>query len=261
MKTRSTATAAFLSMALMGWAAGAAAQTATPPDEPRSPKVREPHSQTEEAKRVHEAADVFADIMKAPDSAIPQNLLDKAEAVAVFPNVIKAAFVVGGQYGNGVMSVRNRETGTWSPPAFLKLAGGSWGAQIGGESADIVLLVMNRRGVDKLLQSQFKVGGEAEASAGPVGRRAEASTDIQMRAEILSYSRSRGLFAGISLSGASIHEDINDNEDFYGQRLHTREIVLAAAPPKPSAPQAVAAWRNTLNQYSVAATSGRKDDK
>ncbi len=246
MRTNSRRAIAALAMVMLGWAAGARAQTT-------------PRSQSEEAKRVREAAEAFAAVMKAPDNAIPEGILNKAEAIAVFPNVIKAAFVVGGQHGNGIISVRNRETGTWSPPAFLSLTGGSWGAQIGGESADIVLLVMNRRGVDKLLQSQFKIGGEAEASAGPVGRRAEASTDIQMHAEILSYSRSRGLFAGISLSGASVHENINDNEDFYGKRLHTREIVLAPAPPRPAVPEAVAVWRNTLNEFSLAATSGRKD--
>jgi lipid-binding SYLF domain-containing protein len=248
MRTHSTATIAVLSMVLMGWAVGARAQA-------------ESRSQSEEARRVREAAAVFTDVMKAPDHAIPQAILDKAEAIAVFPNVIKAAFVVGGERGHGIISVRNRATGTWSEPAFLTLTGGSWGAQIGGESADIVLVVINRGGVEKLLQNQFKVGGEAEASAGPVGRRASASTDIQMHAEILSYSRSRGLFAGVSLSGASIHEDIDANDAFYGRRLHTGEVVLAASAPKPLVPMAVAAWRETLNGYSVAATSGRRDDK
>jgi lipid-binding SYLF domain-containing protein len=232
-------------MALLGWAAGAQAQTDT--------------RQSNEAKRVREAATVFTDVMQAPDHAIPQAILDKAEAIAVFPNVIKAAFVVGGERGHGIISVRNRATGAWSEPAFLTLTGGSWGAQIGGQSADLVLVVMNQRGVDKLLQNQFKIGGEAEAAAGPVGRRASASTDIQLHAEILSYSRTRGLFAGVSLSGASIHEDIDANNDFYGQRLHTTEIVRASTAPTAVVPQAVATWRETLNQFSLAATSGRKD--
>jgi lipid-binding SYLF domain-containing protein len=248
MRTKSRAFIAVLSMVLMGWATGARAQTET-------------RAQSDEAKRVRDAAVVFTDVMRAPDHSIPQAILDKAEAIAVFPNVIKAAFVVGGERGHGIISVRNRVTGTWSEPAFLTLTGGSWGAQIGGQSADIVLLVMNERGVDKLLQSQFKIGGEAEAAAGPVGRRAGASTDIQMGAEILSYSRSRGLFAGVSLSGTSVHEDIDANDAFYGQRLHTREIVLAATAPHPVVPQAVANWRQTLNEYSLAATSGRKEEK
>jgi lipid-binding SYLF domain-containing protein len=250
MRTNSRTVVAVLSVALLGVSAAARAQTDTP--------RQSPPAQSEEAKRVREAATVFAEVMRGPDSSIPQALLDKAEAVAVFPNVIKAAFIVGGQHGNGIVSVRDRKTGTWSAPAFLRLTAGSWGAQIGGQSADIVLLIMNRRGVEKLLQSQFKLGGEAEVAAGPVGRRAEASTDVQMRAEILSYSRSRGLFAGVSLSGAAVQEDMNDNEDFYGRRLHTREIVLSETPPTPMVPQAVATWRETLNEFSLAATSGKK---
>lgn len=251
MRTGLKTAAALLSLALLGWATTASAGT-------------EQRAQSDEAKRVREAATVFADIMRAPDRAVPEAILGKAEAIAVFPNVIKAAFVVGGERGKGIISVRNRTTNTWSAPAFLTLTAGSWGAQIGGQSADIVLIIMNRRGVDKLMQNQFKIGGEAEASAGPVGRRASASTDIQMHAEILSYSRSRGLFAGISVSGASVHEDIDANEAFYGQRFHTREVTLGTARPTPVVPQAVAAWRDTLNKYALserAATSGRKDDR
>jgi lipid-binding SYLF domain-containing protein len=207
---------------------------------------------------------VFSEIMNAPDHAVPQAILDRAEAVAVFPNVIKAAFVFGGERGKGIISVRNRETNTWSAPGFVTITAGSWGAQIGGQSADIVLVVMNRRGVEKLLQDQFKVGGEAEAAAGPVGRHVSAATDAQLHAQILSYARSRGLFAGVSLSGASLHEDIDANEAFYGQRLHTREVVTGAVRPSPAVPQAVAAWRGTLNKYFLsdrAATSGRKEDR
>lgn len=220
----------------------------------------ESRSASEEAKRIREAAQVFAEIMRAPDSAIPQAILDKAEAVAVFPNVIKAAFVFGGQRGKGIISVRDRATNTWSAPAFLTLTGGSWGAQIGGESADIVLMITNRRGVEKLMQNEFKIGGEAEAAAGPVGRHASAATDIQLQAGILSYSRSRGLFAGVSLSGASVHEDIDANDAFYGQRLHTQEITLQHRAVA-AVPQNVAFWRDTLNRYFLsdrAATTGRK---
>jgi SH3 domain-containing YSC84-like protein 1 len=250
MRKRASATVAVL-CAVLSWAASVAAQSAD-------------RTMSDEARRVREAATVFTEVMTAPDKAIPQKILDNAYAIAVFPGVFKAAFVFGGERGKGVISVRNRVTNAWSAPGFLTLTGGSWGAQIGGQSADIVLVVMNPRGAEKLLQSQFKIGGEAEASAGPVGRQAAASTDIQMHAEILSYSRSRGLFAGISLSGASVREDIDANDAFYGRRLHTREIALGQVRPTPTVPQAVAAWRDTLSRYFMAdraATTGRKDDR
>jgi SH3 domain-containing YSC84-like protein 1 len=217
-------------------------------------------AQSDEVKRVRMAAEAFQEIMQAPDNAIPQAILDKAEGIAVFPNVIKLAIGFGGERGKGVLSVRDRRTGTWSAPAFLTLTGGSWGAQIGGQSADIVLVIMNRRGLESLMKSEFKIGGEAEASAGPVGRRAAASTDAAMHAQMLSYSRSRGLFAGVSLSGASVHEDIDANDALYGRRLHTEEIALHNATRR--APQVVAVWRDTLDKYFMgdrAATSGKKD--
>jgi lipid-binding SYLF domain-containing protein len=218
-------------------------------------------AQSDEVKRVRMASESFQEIMQAPDRAIPQAILDRAEGIAVFPNVLKVAMAFGGEHGKGVISVRNRETNAWSAPAFLTLTGGSWGAQIGGQSADIILVIMNRRGLESLMNSEFKVGGEAEAAAGPVGRRAAADTDAAMRAQILSYSRSRGLFAGVSLGGASVHEDVNANESFYGRRLHTREITLEGRTRR--APQAVAEWHHTLDKYFMAdraATSGKKDE-
>ena len=232
---------------VLGFSAGAVAQ--------------QPEDRSDEAKRVRMAAEAFREIMQAPDKAIPQAILDRAEGVAVFPNVIKLAMGFGGERGKGVLSVRNKETNTWSAPAFLTLTGGSWGAQIGGQSADIILVIMNRRGLESLMKSEFKIGGEAEASAGPVGRRAAASTDAAMHAQILSYSRSRGLFAGVSLSGAAVQEDIDANQNFYGARLHTEEIALHGKTQ--AAPQIVAVWRNTLDKYFLsgrAATSGKKDD-
>jgi SH3 domain-containing YSC84-like protein 1 len=250
MRTKITSAAAGLLLVLT-WTASAYAQA---PETTRA--------SSDEAKRVREAAQAFQSVMHAPDNAIPQAILDKAEGIAVFPNVLKLAMGFGGERGKGVISVRNRETNTWSAPAFLTLTGGSWGAQIGGESADIILVVMNRRGLESLMNSEFKLGGEAEAAAGPVGRRAAASTDAAMHAQILSYSRARGLFAGVSLSGASVHEDMDSNEAFYGNRLHTREITLEGATK--TAPQVVAVWRNTLDKYFMsdrAATSGRKDEK
>lgn len=185
-----------------------------------------------EAERVREAAAVLGELASAPDRAIPRTVLERAEAIAVFPSVKKAGFVVGGQWGRGVISVRGTD-GQWSAPAFLRLAGGSFGAQIGAQEVDLVLVIMNKRGVDNLLRNEFKIGGEASATAGPVGREAGASTDIQMRAEILSYSRSRGLFAGATINGASIAEDKDANARFYGQPLGSRDVVggKVSAPP------------------------------
>ncbi len=212
---------------------------------------------TKDAQKVKNATAVLNEIMATPDKAIPSAILDKAVGIAVFPDVLKAAFLVGGEYGYGILSEKEAN-GRWSKPAFLKLKGGSWGAQLGGESTDLVLVVMNRKGLDDLMQDQFKIGGEAEAAAGPVGRNAQAATDVQLRAEILSYSRSRGLFAGISLSGASISEDIDANQRFYGNRYHTREIVAENLAKRGEAPVLVAAWRNTLDKYLAGpvATSG-----
>jgi len=219
--------------------------------------------QSDEMKRVREASQAFQEIMGAPDNAIPQAILDRAEGIAIFPNVIKAALGFGGERGRGIITVRNRATNGWSAPAFLTMTGGSWGAQIGGSSSDIVLVIMNRRGVESLMRSQFKLGGEASAAAGPVGRRAAASTDAAMHAQILSYSRSRGLFAGVSLSGAAVTEDMDANESFYGQRLHTKEIALDNMVPNRRTPQVVAVLRQTLEKYFDSgrrATSGRKED-
>lgn len=179
---------------------------------------------TDEVDRVKDAATVLTELATAPDRAIPRAVLERAEAIAVFPGVKKAGFVVGGQWGRGVISVR-QAGGTWSPPAFLRLAGGSFGAQIGAQEVDLVLVVMNRRGVENLLRNEFKIGGEASATAGPVGREASASTDIQMRAEILSYSRSRGLFAGATINGASVAEDKDANARFYGRPFTSQDVV------------------------------------
>jgi len=203
-------------------------------------------AQSREATTVSNAATVFDEIMSAPDRGIPQAILDRAEAIAVFPGVLRAAFIFGGQRGRGVISVRNRANNTWSAPAFLTITGGSWGAQIGGQSIDLVLVIINRRGVDNLLKNQFKIGGEASAAAGPVGRSAEASTDVLMRAQILSYSRSRGLFAGIAVNGSSVHEDIDANERMYGTRLNSRDIGLDR---RGGSPAAISAWRETLRKY------------
>jgi SH3 domain-containing YSC84-like protein 1 len=208
-------------------------------------------AQSNQADRVREAAAVLDEIMAGPDKAVPQSVLDNAEAIAVFPSTLKAGLLIGGQRGRGIISVRDRSRLQWSPPAFLTLTGGSIGPQIGGQAVDVVLVVMNRRGLENLLQNQFKLGGEASAAAGPVGRDAEASTDIQLRAQIFSYSRSRGLFAGISLKGSAIRQDQDSNETFYGNPLRTRDIVLdGKAPPQSGAE--TARWRSTLEKYAPA---------
>jgi lipid-binding SYLF domain-containing protein len=207
-------------------------------------------SDSDETARVRKAAEVLDEIMAARDSSIPTSILSKAEAIVVFPSTIKGAFIVGAQRGRGVISVR--EKGTWSNPAFLTITGGSFGLQIGGQELDIVLVVMNRKGLENLLQNQFEIGGEASAAAGPVGRDTSASTDIQFRAEMLSYSRSRGLFAGVSLRGASIRQDQDANERFYGSRFRTRDVVLDGKAVKPLSADAVTNWQQALAKYAPA---------
>src|SRR5688572_23928619 len=196
-------------------------------------------AQSDEADRIKEAGVILGEIMAAPDKAIPASVLEKAEAIAVFPSTIT---IVGAQRGKGIISVRDRTKGTWSSPAFLTLTGGSVGFQIGGQAVDIILVVQNRRGLENLLQNQFEIGGEAAATAGPVGRDAAASTDIQLRAEILSYSRSRGLFAGISLKGAAVRQDQDSNQKFYGSRFRTRDVVLDGKATMPQSSEAINDW-------------------
>jgi SH3 domain-containing YSC84-like protein 1 len=206
-------------------------------------------AQEAESARVNDAATVFSEIMEAPDAGIPKSVLDKAEAVAIFPGVIRAGFAFGGQWGRGIIAVRDQKTGTWSAPVFLTIAGGSFGAQIGAQSIDLVLVVMDQSGVQRLLGNQFKIGGEASATAGPVGRNAEASTDIQMRAKILSYSRSRGLFAGVALNGSTLAADADANGRFYGQRLGSRESIAANA-KRTDLPESVARLTALLKRYA-----------
>src|SRR5262245_6280455 len=167
------------------------------------------------AKDAQKASDVFTEIMNVPDKGIPQGLLDKAEAIGVF-EVLKAGFIVGGRSGHGVIS--RRVTGGWSAPALYNLNGGSFGLQIGGAKVDLVLLFMNTGAVDALMKDKFEIGGEGSAAAGPVGRSASATTDAQLKAQILSYSRSKGLFAGLELKGVAITPDNNDNEPVYGMK-------------------------------------------
>lgn len=198
-----------------------------------------------EEDRVKDAGRVITEILNVPDD-IPQDLLDKAECVVVFPSVLKAAFIVGASYGRGVMMCRTGSNfnGPWGAPSMMALEGGSFGLQIGGEATDFVLLVMNDRGANGILSSKVKLGGDASVAAGPVGRSASAETDASLRAEILSYSRARGAFAGVSLEGSTIRPDNDANERIYGQKMSARDIVLRheTAPP-PAAAQLL----STLN--------------
>ncbi len=213
---------------------------------PARPFAQQAAKESEEARRIRDAATVFSEIMNAEDSAIPGSILGKAEGIAIFPNTLKGGFIIGGMRGRGVLSAR-AENG-WSSPAFLTLTGGSFGLQIGGQAADLVLVIMNRRGLESLVSNQFKIGADAAVAAGPVGRDAQAATDIQLRAEILSYSRARGLFAGVTINGSTIRQDRDANERFYGQRLDTKQVVFGGGL---SSPEPVGRWRAALDRYAT----------
>jgi lipid-binding SYLF domain-containing protein len=198
-----------------------------------------PQPPQKETDRLQESATVLKEILGMPDS-IPKDLLDRAECVIVFPSVKKFAIGVGGSYGRGVMLCRGGQAfdGPWGAPAMVALEGGSVGFQLGGQATDFVLLVMNDRGADSILGSKLKLGADVSAAAGPKGRTAGASTDLAMRAEILTYSRSRGLFAGVSLEGSTLRQDSEGNEAVYGRKIEAKEIVRggAAAVPKGAEP-------------------------
>jgi len=198
--------------------------------------------------RLESAGKVMKDILNVPDD-IPQNLLDKARCVVALPTVLKAAFVVGGSYGRGAMTCRTGGNfqGPWGAPSMIDLEGGSVGFQIGGQATDFVLLIMNDDGANGILSSKVKLGADASAAAGPVGRDAEADTDASMRAEILTYSRARGLFAGVSLEGSTLRPDNDANERVYGKKISAKDIVLHDAVPIPAAARTLTA---TLNQHS-----------
>ena len=180
---------------------------------------------TKNPERLAEATSVLNEIMATPDKGIPQDLLDRANCVVVVPGLKKGAFIFGARYGKGYVSCRKKGAKGWSAPATVRVEGGSFGFQIGVTETDVVLLVMNSRGADSLMQSKFTIGGTAQAAAGPVGRTATADTDAAMKAEILSYSRARGLFAGLALDGATLRADLDSNKAMYKQRLTTAQIV------------------------------------
>ena len=202
-----------------------------------------------EINRLKDASVVLSEIMAAPDKAIPSSVLEKAEGIAVFPGLLKGGLGIGAQRGRGMLSVRDKKSGGWSNPAFLTITGGSFGAQIGLQALDLVLVINNQRGLEQLVENQFKVGADAGVAAGPVGRDASASTDIQMRAQILSYSRTRGLFAGVTINGSTINQDRDANERFYGTGYRTGQIVFDGM-GKPVDAAAVNNWKMTLQKYA-----------
>jgi len=187
---------------------------------------------TREAERIREAATVLNEIHAVPDKDIPQELWTRAECVIVVPSLKKAAFLIGGEYGKGLMSCRH--SGEWSAPIFMQVGKGSWGLQIGAQSIDLVLLVMNASGMEKMLRNKVSLGAEASIAAGPVGRDARAATDAQMKTEILSYSRTQGLFAGINLSGGVVKPDVEDNADLYGSKASPRDVVMGGTEKAPA---------------------------
>ncbi len=202
------------------------------------------------AQRLDEAATVISEIMDTPDKGIPQDLLDGAQCIIVVPGLKKGAFILGGKYGKGVVSCRKSGGTGWTAPASIRVEGGSVGLQIGGSESDVVMLVMNERGMQKLMESKFTLGGEGEVAAGPVGRNATAQTDAKMRAEILSCSRSRGVFAGISLQGATLRQDLDDNKELYGKAYETKDILTGNV----AVPAAASKLISLLGKYSARKT-------
>jgi lipid-binding SYLF domain-containing protein len=213
-----------------------------------------------ETGRLENCGTVMKEIMDIPDD-IPQDLIDKAECVIIYPSVLKAAFVVGGSYGRGAMTCRTGEhyTGPWSAPSMMALEGGSVGLQIGGQATDFVLLVMNPRGARAILKSKVKLGGDASVAAGPKGRTASAESDVTLRAEVLSYSRSRGLFAGISLEGSTVRPDDDANERVYGQNVSAEAIIFKGAVAVPSAAQKLVAFLNRKSSRNSSSPNSLKE--
>ncbi|HEY3453483.1 MAG TPA: lipid-binding SYLF domain-containing protein [Bryobacteraceae bacterium] len=201
----------------------------------------------EPVERLDEAAAVFSEIMATPDKGIPQDMLANAHCIVIVPGLKTAAFVVGGKYGKGYLSCRNKNGLGWSAPGAVRIEGGSVGFQIGGSQTDLIMLVMSERGADKLLSSKFTLGAEGSVAAGPVGRTTTAQTDAQMHAEILSWSRSQGVFAGLALEGATLRQDLDDNATLYGKRLENRQIVTTQMRP----PKAAAKLIALLNKHSA----------
>jgi lipid-binding SYLF domain-containing protein len=194
----------------------------------------------DEVERLQRATEVFGEIMRTPDKGIPEELLDKASCVAIVPGMTKAALGIGGRYGKGMIMCRDANR-KWGPPLFVRIEGGSIGFQIGAQRTDVVLVIMNRRGMDKLLGDKVTLGADASVAAGPVGRHATAQTNVRLDAEILGYSRSKGLFAGLSLEGSTLRQDKDDNRDFYRKEIDPREVLFGSTVPMPEEAKPLAA--------------------
>jgi lipid-binding SYLF domain-containing protein len=218
--------------------------------QPTGPSVARAANRDKDEDRLKDCGTVLKEILDIPDD-IPQGLLDKADCVVVYPSVLKAAFVVGGSYGRGAMTCRKGDNfkGSWGAPTMMALEGGSFGFQIGGQATDFVLLVMNEGGARGILAGKVKLGGDASVAAGPVGRDTSAETDVTLRSEILSYSRSRGLFAGISLEGSTIRPDNKANEQIYGQKLEAKQIVLSDQVRVPAAAEQLVSTLNNKTPH------------
>jgi lipid-binding SYLF domain-containing protein len=210
--------------------------------------VAEPKA--EAVDRLNDAANILNQLVSAPDQGIPETVLTHAKCVAVVPSMIKGGFVVGGRHGRGVATCRTPNG--WSAPAFFTLSGGSWGAQIGVESADVVMMFMNDKGMQDLMSSKVKLGGEASVAAGPIGRQASADTDVALKSEVLTYSRTRGLFAGLELSGAAIQQDLDSTSGFYGRQVSFRDVLGGNVPTPSMAQNFVATVQRDMTEARAA---------
>ena len=197
-------------------------------------------------ERLRDSTIVFSEIMSTPDRGIPQDLLGKAQCIVIVPGLKKGAFIVGGQYGRGFAECRRPKGTSWTAPAAIRIEGGSVGFQIGGSSSDLVMLVMNQSGLDRLMSDKFTIGADASAAAGPVGRTAAAETDVELHAEILTWSRARGAFAGVSLNGATMRPDDGVNRELYGKKVSNREVLAGNMPPLAAAQLLI----SELDKYS-----------
>jgi lipid-binding SYLF domain-containing protein len=197
-------------------------------------------------RRLEDASNAFKEVMGIPDKSIPQELLQRAWCIVAVPDLVKGGFIFGGKYGRGFVFCRQKDGTGWTAPGSVRIEGGSFGLQIGGTLTDVFMLVMNERGMNRLLSTKFTLGGDATAAAGPVGRSTQAETDAAMTAEILTWSRARGLFAGISLTGATLREDLDWNSELYGKRISNREVIMSGIAP----PKAAANLMTELNRYS-----------
>ncbi len=217
-------------------------------------------AQNKEQKRLENSGVVMQEIMNTPEN-IPQEVIEKAECVIIYPSVLKAAFIVGGSYGRGAMTCRTGEhfTGPWGAPTMMALEGGSFGLQLGGQATDFVLLVMNPRGAKAILNSKVKLGADASAAAGPKGRDAEAATDVTLRSEVLSYSRARGLFAGISLEGSTVRPDNGANDKLYGKKIDAMDIVRKGAAPVPPSAQELVSVLNKKSPKNLSDPASLKE--